>query len=145
MLIIWRKIPKHAYFWLGCAQLFQADRLHYSCSPLTWFVLQCMAPKAISRQSSAYISNQQIICPEHISATPTTFWRFWPRFMFMVQDHVVLDIWFWTIRVLWSWTIHNLKNRINKSWSIFNLEYSSRLLTVQDHKVLMDQDHCPGP
>ena len=27
------------------------------------------------------------------------------------------------------------------SWSIFSLEYSSRLLMVQDHKVPMFQDH----
>ena len=31
------------------------------------------------------------------------------------------------------------------SWSIFNLEYSSRLLMVQDHKVLMVQDHKSRP
>ena len=40
--------------------------------------------------------------PTSLGAGLHAFWRFWPRLM--VQDH--MD---WTIRTLWSWTIHNLK------------------------------------
>ena len=90
------------------------------------------------------------------------FWWFWPR---------LRTIWSLTIRTLWSWTIHNLEEFSKSkyapgsylkctllqehvcsmllehyafqiwSWRIFNLEYSSRLLMVEDHKFQIVQDH----
>ena len=81
-------------------------------------------------------------------------------------------IWSWSINIIWSWTINDLKEfsksnapgpylKCTCSRSMlqhalgacafkygpgaFDLEHSFRLLMVQDHMILMLQDHINGP
>ena len=54
----------------------------------------------------------------------------------MLQDH----IWYYTL--LQEHYCYMLLDAFQIwFWSIFHLEYSSRLLMIQDHKVLVVQDH----